>query len=182
MRIWLWLSRTRTQDRVGEGSSPRERLSPVSDKAEGPARLDAGATAASWLPTARARRPFSVNRPSPPRDQGVWPEPLVPRSISRPVSVVGIAREGSHARRRAAGCSCETGGRGSAAPAGSRACQAAARSGRSVTIHSASVSVSRPISAAARSSRQRKVCSGKSAGWTGSKKSDPSAAWTVAGR
>ena len=30
MRIWLWLSRTSTAERVGEGSSPRISASPVS--------------------------------------------------------------------------------------------------------------------------------------------------------
>ena len=30
MRMWLWLSRTSTDERVGDGSSPRVSASPVS--------------------------------------------------------------------------------------------------------------------------------------------------------
>ena len=34
MRIWPWLSRVSTAERVGEGSSPRSSASPVSNKAK----------------------------------------------------------------------------------------------------------------------------------------------------
>ena len=47
---------------------------------------EVGTPSASSIAVASTSRtpPFRVSRPSPPRDQGVWPEPLVPRSSSRP--------------------------------------------------------------------------------------------------
>ena len=41
MRMWPWLSRVRTAERVGEGSSPRTSSSPVSNKSEGLGCVDA---------------------------------------------------------------------------------------------------------------------------------------------
>ena len=125
---------------------------------------------ASSISVARISRtpPLSVSRPSPTRDQGVWPEPLVPRSSRRPSASRGAGRTGSRGRRRGRDCTRGTGGRGSAAPAARGGCRAAARSGRNGAIQSASSRPSRPTRAAQRSLRKRSRVSGKSAGRTGS--------------
>ena len=88
--MWLCDSRTSTADRVGDGSSPRSSASPVSIRDR--ARL-VGTPCASSMAAASTSRtpPFSVSRPSPDRDQGVWPEPLVPRSSSRPGLALSLA-------------------------------------------------------------------------------------------
>ena len=82
--MWLWLSRTRTADRVGLGSSPRSSASPVSISEND---REVGTPSASSIAVAKTSRtpPFSVNRPSPERDQGVRPDPFVPRSSRRSV-------------------------------------------------------------------------------------------------
>ena len=85
MRICECDSRTSTLERVGEGSSPRISASPVSIRLK---VLEVLTPSASSISVARISRtpPFSVSRPSPRRDQGVRPLPLVPRSSRRPSS------------------------------------------------------------------------------------------------
>src|SRR3954462_11691570 len=65
-----WLSRTRTEERVGEGSSWRASASPVSIRLK---VLEVSTPKASSISLARSSRtpPFRVSRPSGPRDQGV---------------------------------------------------------------------------------------------------------------
>ena len=63
MRIWPWLSRVRTDERVGEGSSPRTSSSPVSNKAKVFDVLTPSASSISVASTSRTP-PFSVRRPS----------------------------------------------------------------------------------------------------------------------
>ena len=89
--MWLWDSRVSTAERVGLGSSPRCSASPVSIREK---EREVGTPSASSMAVASTSRtpPFSVSRPSPSRDQGVRPEPLVPRSSSRPVA--GLAQLG----------------------------------------------------------------------------------------
>ena len=91
MRMWPWLSRVSTAERVGEGSSPRSSSSPVSNKAK---LFEVLTPSASSISVARTSRtpPLSVSRPSPRRLHGVVPLPLVPRSSRRP-SLVAHLRE-----------------------------------------------------------------------------------------
>ena len=78
-----WDNRTITAERVGEGSSSRIRSSPVSMIEKVRDVLRPRASSISVASTSRTA-PLSVNRPSPLREKGVVPDPLVPRSISRP--------------------------------------------------------------------------------------------------
>jgi hypothetical protein len=66
IRIWPWLSRTSTADRVGEGSSLRSSGSPVSISEK---VLLVSAPSASSISVASTSRtpPFRVSRPSPNR-------------------------------------------------------------------------------------------------------------------
>jgi hypothetical protein len=66
MRIWLWLSRTSTAERVGEGSSPRCSASPVSISEKVLLVFTPSASSISVASISRTP-PFSVSRPSPPR-------------------------------------------------------------------------------------------------------------------
>ena len=68
---------------LGDGSSLRASRSPVSTKLKD---FDVSTPRASSISVARTSRtpPLRVRRPSPLRDQGVWPLPFVPRSRSRP--------------------------------------------------------------------------------------------------
>ena len=106
--------------RVGDGSSLRASSSPVSIRLK---VFEVSTPSASSIEVASSSRtpPLRVSRPSPPRDQGVRPVPLVPRSSSLPSASRGAARTGSRDRRRAAGCTLGTGGRGSAAPGAAQA-------------------------------------------------------------
>ena len=63
MRMWPWLSRVRTAERVGEGSSPRTSSSPVSNKAKVLDVLTPSASSISVASTSRTP-PFRVRRPS----------------------------------------------------------------------------------------------------------------------
>ena len=125
--------------------------------------------------------PFSVRRPSPPRDHGVCRSPWCRGRAGGRRRGRAPGRRGSRGRRRGRGCRRGTDGRGSAAPAAPGGCPAAARSGRSGGSTRASARPSRPTRAAQRSLRKRSCVSGKSAGRTGSKKASPSAAWVVLG-
>ena len=87
MRIWPWLSRTSTAERVGEGSSPRHSSSPVSITEKVLLVLTPSASSISVARISRTA-PFSVSRPSPSRLHGVWPDPLVPRSSRRSLRTV----------------------------------------------------------------------------------------------
>ena len=82
--MWLWESRVSTPERVGLGSSLRCRSSPVSISEK---VREVGTPSASNIAVASTSRtpPLRVSRPSPARDQGVGPDPLVPRSSSRSV-------------------------------------------------------------------------------------------------
>ena len=72
-----------TAERVGLGSSPRSSASPVSISEK---VREVGTLSASSISLASTSRtpPLSVSRPSPKRLHGVCPDPLVPRSSSRP--------------------------------------------------------------------------------------------------
>ncbi len=63
MRMWPWLSRVSTAERVGEGSSPRSSASPVSNSAKLFDVLTPSASSISVASTSRTP-PFSVSRPS----------------------------------------------------------------------------------------------------------------------
>ena len=63
MRIWPWLSRVSTAERVGEGSSPRTSASPVSNSAKLFDVLTPSASSISVASTSRTP-PLSVSRPS----------------------------------------------------------------------------------------------------------------------
>ena len=92
MRIWPWLSRVSTDERVGEGSSPRTSSSPVSNRAKLFDVLTPSASSISVASTSRTP-PLSVSRPSPLRLYGVWPLPLVPRSSRRPAVVAQLGEQ-----------------------------------------------------------------------------------------
>ena len=129
MRIWPWLSRVSTAERVGEGSSPRCSSSPVSNKAKrlrgvDPERLEHLGRQHLAHPALERQPPVA--------------EPAV-RRLARCPWCRGRAggprhratgRTGSRGRRRCRDCSGGTGGRGSAARAARRGCRAAARSAR----------------------------------------------------
>ena len=92
MRMWPWLRRVSTAERVGEGSSPRTSSSPVSNKAKVFDVLTPSASSISVASTSRTP-PLSVSRPSAVRLYGVWPEPLVPRSSRRPFVIAELGEE-----------------------------------------------------------------------------------------
>ena len=115
MRICEWLKPHQHAERVGEGSSPRSSSSPVSIRLK---LFEVSTPSASSIAVASTSRtpPLRVSRPSAPRDHGVVPLPLVPRSSRRPSAGRAAARTGSRGRRRDPGCRSGTGGRDSAAP------------------------------------------------------------------
>ena len=75
MRIWLWLSRTSTADRVGEGSSPRSSASPVSISEK---LREVGTPSASSISVARISRTPPFKRQPPVAEAAV-------RRLARPL-------------------------------------------------------------------------------------------------
>ena len=182
MRMWLWLRRTRTEERVGEGSSPRvERLAGL-DEREGLRGVDAERLehlGGEDLAHAALQRqpPVAAARPA----GGALSPWCRDRAGARRRGRAPGRRE-SRGRRRCRGCRRGTDGRGSAAPAARGSCRAAARSGRSGRSTPSSESPPSPIRAAQRSLRKRSRVSGKAAGRTASKRPSPRRAWTSSGR
>ena len=131
MRIWPWLSRVSTDERVGEGSSPRSSASPVSNSAKLFDVLTPSASSisvAKHLADAALERQAAVGVAAVGRLAGA-----LGAEIEQPVrDRRGAARRGSRGRRRFPDCTRGTDGRDSAAPAARRGCRAAARSGRNV--------------------------------------------------
>ena len=129
MRIWPWLSRVSTAERVGEGSSPRSSCSPVSNRAKlfdvlTPERLEHLGREHFAHAALERQPPVAV------RLHGVVPAALGAEVEQAARDRRATARTGSRARRRGRDCNGGTGGRDSAARAAAGDCRGAARSAR----------------------------------------------------
>ena len=130
MRMCEWLSRTSTEERVGDGSSPRISSSPVSIRLKRFRRVDAERLehlgGEDFAHAALQRQP-AVGGARPGRAAAALGAEIEQPAVRRGRA---SARTESRARRRVRGCRCGTDGRGSAAPAAFESCPARARSGR----------------------------------------------------